>query len=133
MVIKKPYAYCSQCEKEISKPKRKSMDKMYYTVWILGIIASLGLAAIGLLIYQFVIKKKIYCPHCESKLTFYRSREESPDSKVQIERILKTIEVEKKEKENREREEDYIFCPYCQKEITKKAEFCPNCGSNLNE
>ena len=130
---KKPYAYCTTCEKEISKPKRKSMDSMYYTVWILIIIASIGFAIIPLLIYQFIIKKKIFCPYCDSILVFYSTPEESPEPKKQIERILKTIETEKKEKEEGETDEDYMFCPFCQKEITKQAEFCPNCGINLKE
>ena len=128
---KKPYAYCTTCEKEISKPQRKSMDNMYYTVWILIIIASIGFAIIPLLIYQFIIKKKIFCPNCDSILVFYSTPEESPEPKTQIERILKTIETEKKEKEEGETDEDYMFCPFCQKEITKQAEFCPNCGSKV--
>ncbi|MFX0042177.1 MAG: LITAF-like zinc ribbon domain-containing protein [Candidatus Hodarchaeota archaeon] len=130
---KKPYAYCTICEKEISKPKRKSMDSMYYTVWILIIIASIGFAIIPLLIYQFIMKKKIFCPNCDSKLVFYSTPEESPAPKTQIEQILKTIENESKENEEGEQGEELMFCPFCQKEITKHAEFCPNCGVNLTE
>jgi hypothetical protein len=130
---KKPYSYCTTCEKEIPKPSRKSMDSMYYTVWVLVIIASIGFALIPLLIYQFIIKKKIYCPTCDSKLVFYSTPEESPAPKTQIERIIQTIETETKETEEDELDEEYTFCPFCQKEITKQAEFCPNCGVSLTE
>lgn len=135
---KKHYAYCPECEREILNPKRKAMDKMYYTVWVLIIIASIGFAVIPLLIYQFIVKKKIFCPYCNSELILYNFPEESPEPKTQIERILKTIEMEKKEKEDHEPQEqhepdeEYTFCPFCQKELTKQTKICPNCGTHLN-
>lgn len=132
---KKHYAYCPECEREILNPKRKSMDKMYYTIWVLIILASMGFAVIPLLIYRFIVNKNFFCPNCDSKLIFYNSPEESPEPKTQIERILKTIEMEKKEKEEHEPEkpdEEYIFCPFCQKELTKQTKVCPNCGTRLN-
>jgi uncharacterized paraquat-inducible protein A len=133
MEKKKKFAYCNHCEKEIANPKRKPLDSMYYTLALLLIISSLGFAIIPLLIYYFYIRKKIYCPYCESVLEFYSSPDESPDPRSEISRVLKQIEIEKEERELVNTSESQFFCPYCQKEITKNADFCPNCGVNLKE
>jgi hypothetical protein len=124
---KKKFAYCSNCEKEIFKAKRKSIDSMYYNVWIVSIISSLGLALIPFIIYRYGILKKNLCPICKNKLDFYSSREKIPEPKAQITRILQTIEQEKKEKDINK------MCPYCQEEISRLVEICPNCGSILKE
>jgi RNA polymerase-binding transcription factor DksA len=130
---KKKFAYCNQCEKEISNPKRKPLDSMHYTIALLLVISSLGFAIIPLLVYYFYIRKKIYCPNCESILEFYSSPDKSPDPKKQINRVLKQIEVEKQERELVNKIEPQFFCPYCQKEISENADSCPNCGVNLKE
>ncbi len=133
MIKKYNFAYCINCEKEV-KPKRKPMDNMYINVWVLILIFSLGLGFIPFLIYFLVILKKNLCPNCKSQVKFYVTREEIPDPKSQIIRILKTIENEKKEKEDSIQEElNLIFCPFCKKEISKQIEICPNCGSSLEE
>jgi len=124
---KKKFAYCSKCEKEISKSKRKAIDSMYYNVWILTIISSLGFALIPFLVYHYGILRKNLCSICQTKLDFYSSREELPEPKAQIARILQTIEQEKQEKEENK------ICPYCQEEINRREEICPNCGSTLKE
>lgn len=121
----KNFAYCNNCEKEIFKPIRKSVDNMYYNVWILTIVSSLGFALIPFLIYHYVILKKDICPHCQNKVNFYNSREEIPEPKAEISRILRTIEQEK--------EEEKVYCPYCKQEIMKGVEICPSCDSNLIE
>lgn len=131
MIKKYNFAYCSNCEKEV-KPKRKPMDNMYINVWVLILIFSLGLGIIPFLIYFLVILKKKLCPNCKSQVKFYVTREEIPDPKSQIIRIVKTIENEKKEKE-KESIQSSLFCPFCQKEIGKQIEICPNCGSSLEE
>jgi hypothetical protein len=123
----KKFAYCDNCEKEIFKPKRKAMESMYYNVWILAIIASLGFAIIPFLIYRYIVLKKKFCPHCQSTLEFYMTREEIPEPKAQIARILQAIEQEKEEKE------EVINCPYCQEEISNQISICPNCGGSLKE
>ncbi|MFX1301785.1 MAG: hypothetical protein ACFFBV_04775 [Promethearchaeota archaeon] len=124
----KNFAYCNKCEKEIFKPKRKSIESIYYNVWIFAIISSLGFAIVPFLIYRYVILKKNICPYCQNQLDFYRSREEIPEPKAQIARILQTIEHEKRNKE-----EDKVYCPYCQQEINRREDICSNCGASLKE
>ena len=124
----KSFAYCDNCEKEISKPKRKRLESMHYNVWFVVILSSLGLAIIPFLIYRYAILKKNRCPNCDSQLEFFESREDIPEPKAQITRILKAIEDEKKENEK-----ESFFCPYCQKEMNEQEEICPNCGTNLKE
>ncbi|MFW9999390.1 MAG: hypothetical protein ACFE9Q_16135 [Candidatus Hodarchaeota archaeon] len=123
---KKRFAYCKNCEKEIFKPKRKSIENMYINIWILAIISSLGFALAPFLIYRYGILKRDICPYCHNHLSFYSTREEIPEPKTQIVRILQKIEDEKKEKEQ-------VYCPYCKQEIMKDTEICPSCGAQLIE
>ncbi|MFW9873814.1 MAG: hypothetical protein ACFFG0_11970 [Candidatus Thorarchaeota archaeon] len=123
----KNFAYCTSCNKEIFNPKRKSMDSMYYNVWILTIISSLGFALVPFLIYRYIILRKNLCPICQNKLQFYNSREDFPEPKAEITRILQTIEQEKRERE------ESINCPYCKETISYQEEICPNCGSSIKE
>jgi hypothetical protein len=123
--VKKKFFFCPACNKEVSKRKRRTMDSMYYNVWILIIVSSLGLALIPFLIYRYGILKKDICPYCKNQLKFYNSREEIPEPKAQIARILQAIEQEKQEKEYKG------YCPYCKQEIMKDEESCPSCGANL--
>ncbi|MFW9952173.1 MAG: hypothetical protein ACFFKA_18790 [Candidatus Thorarchaeota archaeon] len=125
--MRKNFAYCNHCEKEILKPKRRAMDSMYYNIWILTIISSLGIALIPFLIYRYVILKRKICPTCHHKLEFYKSKEDFPEPKAQIARILQTIEQEKTEKEKS------IICPYCREEIKNYETTCPSCGSTIKE
>ena len=124
----KNFAYCNNCEKEIFRPKRKSIDSMYYNVWILAIVSSLGFALVPFLIYRYVILKKEICPYCQKQLDFYSSREEIPEPRALIARIIQTIEQEK-----RDIEEEKVYCPYCQQEMNKQEDICPNCGASLKE
>jgi len=121
------FAYCTNCEKEIYTPKRKSFDSMYYNIWILVIIASLGFGIIAFLVYHYGITKKNLCPNCQNQLEFYSSREEIPEPKAEIARILQTIEQEKQLRNNS------AICPYCQEEISSKDLVCPKCGASLKE
>ncbi|MFX1572222.1 MAG: hypothetical protein ACFFB0_05700 [Promethearchaeota archaeon] len=124
----KQFAYCDNCEREIENPKRKAFEGMYLNIWILCILASLGFALIPFLIYRYIYLKKNVCPFCHNQLEFYSTREEIPEPKAQIARILNKIEEEKREKE-----ENKDYCPYCKQEITKNVEICPNCGVTLKE
>jgi len=124
----KHFAYCNNCEKEIFKPKRKSMDSIYYNVWILAIFSSLGFAIPPFLIHRYVILKKDICPYCQNQLNFYSSREEIPEPRAQIARIIQRIEQEK-----RDIEEEKVYCPYCQQGMNKQEDICPNCGASLKE
>ena len=123
----KKLAYCSNCNKEILKPKRKSIDSMYYNIWILTIISSLGFALVPFLIYRYIILKRNLCPNCQNRVEFYSSPEEFPEPRAQIIRILQSIEQEEKETE------EIINCPYCKETINYQDEICPNCGSSLKE
>jgi len=120
------FVYCDNCEREIENPKRKAIEGMYLNIWILCIFASLGFALIPFLIYRYIISKKTVCPFCQNQLDFYNSREEIPEPKALIARILQTIEQEKKDVNK-------LYCQYCQQEISIQDEICPNCGVNLKE
>ncbi|MFX1312297.1 MAG: zinc-ribbon domain-containing protein [Promethearchaeota archaeon] len=121
----KLFAYCDNCEKEIEKPKRKAIEGMYLNIWILCIIASLGFGLIPFLIYRYIILKKTICPYCQNELDFYNSREDIPEPKAQIKRILQTIEQEK------DANILYNFCSLCGEKIEAGVKFCPNCGSKV--
>jgi hypothetical protein len=125
--VRKKFSFCPVCEKEILKPRRRAMNDMYYNVWILTIISSLGFALIPFLIYRYFILKKKVCPTCKNRLDFYHSKEEFPDPKTQITRILQTIELEQSEKDTK------INCPYCHEEISKQETICPICGTTIQE
>jgi hypothetical protein len=123
---KKKFAYCPICEKEVFKKKRKSIDSMYYNVWILTIISSLGFALVPFLIYRYGLLRKNLCSNCLSKLEFYRSRDDIPEPRAEITRVLRAIEEEQEI-------EEFIICPYCQEEINNQEEICPKCGSILDQ
>ncbi|TFG04717.1 MAG: hypothetical protein EU539_10330, partial [Promethearchaeota archaeon] len=84
---KKKYAFCRYCMKPIMNPKRKSMDSLYYTIWIVIIIATLGIALIPFLIIRY-LKKKAYCPDCQSVLEFYETPYQFPDQRPPIEHVF---------------------------------------------
>ena len=71
-------------------------------------------------------EKKV-CPTCKNRIDFYNSKEDFPDPKTQITRILQTIEQEQAEKN------DKINCPYCQEEISNQEAICPICGTTIKE
>ncbi|MDX1797287.1 MAG: zinc ribbon domain-containing protein [Candidatus Lokiarchaeia archaeon] len=125
--MRKKFAFCPICGKEVLKPRRRAMNDMYFNVWILTIISSLGFALIPFLIYRFFILKKRICPICKNRIEFYNSKEDFPDSKTQINRILRTIEQEQSEKDSK------IKCPYCQEEISNQETICPVCGTTIQE
>ncbi len=123
----KRLGYCISCEKEVLKPRRRGMNDMYFNVWILTIISSLGVALIPFLIYRYFILKKKVCPTCKNKIDFYNSKQEFPDPKTQITRIVQTIEQEQSDKN------DVINCPYCQEEISIQETICPICRTTIQE
>ncbi|MFX0021727.1 MAG: hypothetical protein ACFE9S_05335 [Candidatus Hermodarchaeota archaeon] len=125
--MRKKFSFCPVCEREVLKPRRRAMNDMYFNVWILTIISSLGFALIPFLIYRYFLLKKKVCPTCKNKVDFYNSKEDFPDPKTQITRILQTIEQEQSEKDNK------ISCPYCQEEISNQEAICPICGTIIQE
>ncbi|MFX1495573.1 MAG: hypothetical protein ACFFBZ_14915, partial [Promethearchaeota archaeon] len=63
------YAYCNVCKKEIDDPVRKPLETSKKTVWIIVIVATLGIAALIYAIY-YANRPKNYCPTCFSELKF---------------------------------------------------------------
>lgn len=132
------YAYCRVCKKEVSNPVKKSMDSMQKNVWIVIMIATLGIAVVAYLFYNAFIRKKNYCPNCETKLVyskepFEKPKEISEKKKKKLttkEQVLEKVEVKKvKEKKAKleKLEEDTIICPYCGERIEKDVDKCPYC------
>ena len=133
------YAYCKVCKKEISNPVKKSLDSMQKNVWIIVIIATLGIAAVAYLFYNIFGRSKNFCPNCETKLVyslkpFEKPKEISSEKKkkklTKKEQVLEKVEVKKvKEKKAKLKklEEETIICSFCGERIEKEAEKCPYC------
>ena len=141
------YAYCNVCKKEIDNPVRKPLETSKKTVWIILIVATVGIAALIYAIY-YANKQKTYCPTCFSQLKFSKkpfvTEEEKEEEAIPLtakEKVLKKagkeIKSRKKEKEVRLEEEveevteDTTFCPYCGEDIKPDAKKCPYCHSIL--
>ena len=138
--IKIKYAYCDYCKREIPNPIRRPLDELEKTIVVISIIATLGFGGIAWLIYHYGIRKKNYCPDCESKLTLskdpfvtYRTTTEAATPK---EKVLEKVEEVKKEKPvkeipEEEEEEDTIFCTFCGHELSEDYVTCPYCKTAL--
>ena len=140
------YAYCNICKKEIDNPSRKPMETFHKVLWVLLIIASLGIGLIAYLIY-IINKPKQYCPTCITKLKFSKepfvSKEEDESiPRTPKEKVLKKAgkelppkkkpdEKEEKVKEEKEEKIDDTFCPFCGEDISSSEKRCPYCGSKL--
>ena len=63
------YAYCTVCKKEVEQPVRKPLETFQKLVWVILIIASVGILAI---VYAFLVmnKKKEFCATCRTKVQF---------------------------------------------------------------
>ena len=127
IVIKKNkklfYPYCKKCGKP-SKPVRDIKNDLYYHIWIISIVASLGFAFPVFLIYHYTIKKKKFCAICSNTIKLYESPDKFPGSVHQIERIVKEIEVNKVE---------HVHCNFCHEKIDKNATICPSCGISMEK
>ena len=142
------YSYCKICKKEIEEPSRKPMETFHKMIWVIIILATVGIAALVFAIYYFN-RKKIYCPTCNSKLEFSSEpfeKEEKEEESVPLtpkEQVLKKTgkksEVRKRPKEyeseeigeEEQRRSEQTFCPYCGEDIKPDAKRCPYCGSSL--
>ncbi|MFX0059438.1 MAG: zinc ribbon domain-containing protein [Candidatus Heimdallarchaeota archaeon] len=138
------YAYCKVCKKQIDNPIRKPLETFQKVVWVIIIVATVGIAALVYAIYVSN-KKKNYCPTCLSALEFskepFEKEEEelvplTPKEKVLSKAGKKVERKEKPSEEEAEIEEERIkpeqtFCPYCGEDIKPNAKKCPYCGSNL--
>lgn len=146
--------YCPRCGRVIEKPKRKLIDSFRLNIYIIIIIATLGIALIPFLFYRYGMMKKHYCPDCQSKLTFYSSRSELPGGTTPFMHLIERVESEKnvkKSKKKTKKEEilqkveekklieekegkkkvDYINCPFCNKKLERNAKVCTYCGTEL--
>ena len=143
------YWYCKKCKKEVEKPIRKPMKTFQKVIWVIVIIASVGIAALIFAIYYYN-RSKTYCPVCFLKLETSKEpfekegEEEDSVPKTPKEKILKKAgkkvvakkrpneeEVEEvEEKEERIKPEE-TFCPYCGEDIKPGTKKCPYCGSSL--
>ncbi|MFX1587507.1 MAG: zinc-ribbon domain-containing protein [Promethearchaeota archaeon] len=142
------YAYCNVCKKEIDNPARKPLETSKKTVWIIVIVATVGIAALFYAIY-YANRPKTYCPTCFSQLKFSKepfvTEEEKEEEAIPLtakEKVLKKAgkEVKRRKKEEKvkieeEGEErvpsDKTFCPYCGEDIDPDVNRCPYCHSAL--
>jgi uncharacterized paraquat-inducible protein A len=146
-MAKKKYAYCKHCNIPIDQPRKKPMESLYHTIWLIVVISTLGLALIPLVIIHY-LKKKVYCPNCLSILDFYETTEQLPNKRPAIDHIFERIEEEKKEKaiilqkgkikeevkrqkQKRKVKIEKINCPFCNKMLDKDTKICPYCGVSL--
>jgi hypothetical protein len=135
MTKKIKFAYCSVCKKEVEKSSRKPLETMQKLIWVIVIIASLGIAAIAYAIY-LSNRPKIYCPTCFSKLEYSDKPFEKPKKKSEDmtpkERILEKTKL-RKEPEKEETPKKTIK-PKKEKKIEKKEPIiCSFCGEKLDE
>jgi hypothetical protein len=136
------YAYCNVCKKEVEHPVRKPLETFQKIVWVILIIASVGILAI---VYAFVVmnKKKEYCATCRTKVVFssepFEPEEEDQTPMTAKEKAMKKAgkiaetrkKVEEKKPEEDEDEEGAIFCEFCGEQIKEGLKRCPYCHAVL--
>lgn len=140
------YTYCKVCKKEISNPVKKSMDSMEKTIWIVVFLATLGIAVIPYLFYIKLVRKKNYCPNCETELIhskepFEKPKKNSERKKAKLtpkEKVLEKVEAKKAKKKElirktrEEKEEaETIICPFCGERLEKDIATCPFCKTAI--
>lgn len=127
------YAFCPFCKREVA-PIKRPMDPLEKTIWTIVSISTLGFALIPLIIYLKFIKKRKYCPKCETEVRF----SDTPFNKPQIRQKTEEEKKKEKEREKREKEEkkaqekaeeedEKIYCPFCGNELDKDIVTCPYC------
>jgi len=143
------YAYCDICKKEISDPAHKPMETFTKVIWVLLIIASLGILAIVFIIV-YANKPKHFCPACFSKLRFTSEpikseKEEEKELMANLsskEKVLRKTEkaqakkrpgekVALKQDDDDEDVEGDTYCEFCGEAISSSDTRCPYCHSKL--
>ncbi|MFX0083528.1 MAG: hypothetical protein ACFE94_17410 [Candidatus Hodarchaeota archaeon] len=136
------YNYCNACKREVEEPDRKPLTRMQKTIWIIAIVATIGIAAIIYAIYLST-RPKEYCPDCYTKLVKSGQPFEKPKKKLEEmtpkEKVLDKAGIEmeeeptkqapKKKPKKEKPEQDKIFCPYCGEELEEKLPTCSFCKS----
>lgn len=145
------YAYCDICKKEVSDPTRKPMETFTKVIWVLVIIASLGIAAIAFIIV-YANKPKFYCSTCYSRLRFEKEpikTKEQEEKEIMAnltskEKVLRKTEKAKANKkpgakkalerddEEKEDVEGDTFCEFCGEAISSSDKRCPYCHIKLD-
>jgi hypothetical protein len=145
MSTKIKYSYCNVCKNEVENPSKKPLTRMQLTVWVIIIVATLGLASIILALY-YSTRPKDYCPECYTKLVKsdkpFEKPKKKPEEMTPKEKVMNKAEIEEekskkkalKKKPSQEESEEYaeIICPYCGEELKKKYPTCPFCQSVLD-
>ena len=141
------FEYCKVCKKEVEESSRKPLETMQKVVWVIIIVATIGIAAIAYAIY-LKNRSKSYCPTCFTKLEYSDKPFEKPKKKREDmtprERVLDKagIEGEGEEKEPVEKKPDTkkrekkkgkqeITCSYCGEKLDEDYATCPFCQSTL--
>ena len=141
------FAYCKVCKKEVEESRRKPLETMQKVVWVIIIVATIGIAAIAYAIY-LSNRSKSYCPTCFTKLEYSDKPFEKPKRKREDmtprERVLDKAGIEGKgeEKEPVEKKPDTkkgekkerkqeITCSYCGEKLDEDYATCPFCQSKL--
>ncbi len=139
------FAYCKVCKQEVEKSARKPLTTSQKLGWGIGIVGTLGIAAIAYGIY-LTNRPKVYCSSCFTKLEYSDKPFVKPKKKREEmtpkERVLDKAGIEeepekkkptkkkpaarKKEKEEK-REEKERTCPYCGETLDEKYATCPFC------
>jgi len=140
------YAYCKACKQEVDKAVRKPLDTMQKIAWGIGIVGTLGIAAVVYGIY-LSNRPKIHCPTCFTKLEysdkpFVKPKKERKDmtpkervldkagiKEEEPEKILKSKKKPETKKRKKEEilEEKKKICPYCGETLDDEYATCPFC------
>ena len=145
MSTKIKYSYCNVCKHEVENPSKKPLTRMQITIWVIIIVATIGLAAIVLAIY-YSTRPKDYCPECHTKLVKsdkpFEKPKKKPEEMTPKEKVLDKAGIEeekpkkrapkKKPSDKKSEEEKGTLCPYCGEELKKKYPTCPFCQSVLD-
>lgn len=132
------YNYCNVCKKEVETPSKKPLTRQQKTIWVIIIVATIGIAAIVFAIYLST-RPKEFCPDCYTKLIKsdkpFEKPKKKPEDMSPKEKVLDKagLEIEESEKpppkKKEKSEEDKIFCPFCGEELEEKIPTCSFCQS----
>ena len=145
MSTKIKYSYCNACKNEVENASRKPLTRMQITIWVIVMVATLGLAAIVFAIY-YSTRPQDYCPECHTKLVKsdkpFEKAKKKPENMTSKEKLLDKAGVEEKKSkkrvpkkksiEEKDVKEEEIICPYCGEELKKNYPTCPFCQSVLD-